>query len=93
MDPINENWWLLENLNILDVLKSAKNCLFHTVVIKKPEWYQIYLRDFDAKLNKSGRQFILLINNCTSHGTRDNLKSITICWFPPNVISKLQPVI
>lgn len=93
MDLINENWWLLENLNILDVLKSAKNYLFHTVGIKKPESHQIYLRAFDAEMNKNGKKFILLIDNCTLHGTRENLESITVCWFPPNVMSKLQPVV
>lgn len=52
-----------------------------------------WLRDFNVKWIKKEEKLFFLIGNRTLHGTRKkNLKSITICLFPSNVILKLQPM-
>jgi len=46
---------------------------------------------FDQKIRLNQRNVLLFINNCTAH-CKLNLKLVKIKFFPPNTISKLQPI-
>ena len=51
---------------------------------------------FNSRMLRKGRRAILLLENCTAHGTRTevetlNLSSTKIIFLPPNTTSMIQP--
>ena len=54
--------------------------------------FEEWIKELDCKLASAGRHIALLIDDCQTHLITDNLKAIDLHFFPPNTISKLQPV-
>ena len=53
--------------------------------------FERWLRSWDRSLEKSGRQVVLLLDNCSSHTAVEGLKNITVQFLPANTSSVLQP--
>ncbi|XP_052827941.1 tigger transposable element-derived protein 4-like [Octopus bimaculoides] len=53
--------------------------------------YGRWLRSWDRCLQESGRQVVVLLDNCFSGVVIDDLKNITLKFLPPNTMSVLQP--
>ena len=55
-----------------------------------------WIRGFDAYISRTPhRQVALLIENCSAHGTLENLPSlqpVSVFFLPPNTTSKMQPM-
>ncbi|XP_048757081.2 tigger transposable element-derived protein 4-like [Ostrea edulis] len=49
-----------------------------------------WLKDLDRKFTREKRKVLLFIDNCAAHPKIENLKSISLKFFPPNTTSKLQ---
>lgn len=60
------------------------------------ELFFAWLNRFDQYVaRKPGRKILLLLDNCSAHGTIDNmpdLLNIRILFLPPNTTSKIQPL-
>ena len=53
--------------------------------------FHSWLRTWDSELKKKNRRILLIVDNCPSHTTPQDLKFIKLVFFPPNVTSILQP--
>ncbi|XP_065163398.1 tigger transposable element-derived protein 4-like [Atheta coriaria] len=56
------------------------------------EIFEKWLRDWDHDLVKNKKKILLLVDNCPAHPNITDLKSITLVFLPPNIISVLQPM-
>ena len=54
--------------------------------------FEDWLRKLDKKFARNGRKIIMLVDNCPAHPKVSNLKSINLCFLPPNTTSCLQPM-
>lgn len=54
-----------------------------------------WLRRFDQHIcKKPSRKVALLVDNCSAHGTSENLSAsqqVTVVFLPPNTTSQIQP--
>lgn len=52
-----------------------------------------FLHDWDNELKKSSRKILLVVDiNCPAHPKVEDLKSIKLCFLPPNYTAVLQPM-
>lgn len=80
--------------------KSGSELGFHYVANKKAwmtsEIFFDWLRKFQMYISKTpNRKALLLIDNCSAHGTEGNLPmlpNIEVVFLPPNCTSKIQPM-
>lgn len=57
------------------------------------EIFSRWLKDLDRKMKLLNRKILLVLDNCTAHTSANlNLGNVAICFLPPNVTSKLQPM-
>lgn len=53
-----------------------------------------WLKRFDAHFNSTARKILLLLDNCSAHGsveTAPDLQNVELYFLPPNTTSKIQP--
>lgn len=50
------------------------------------------VKKWDAELGVKNRRILLVVDNCTAHPRLENLKNITLAFFPANTTSVLQPL-
>lgn len=48
--------------------------------------------DWDIKLEREKSKIVLVVNNCPAHKLNVELKMIKLCYMPPNLTSKIQPL-
>ena len=53
--------------------------------------FERWLRSWDRSLEKSGRQVVLLLDNCSAHTAVEGLKNFIVQFLPANTTSVLQP--
>lgn len=56
------------------------------------ELFISWVRNLDKKFSREKRHVLLFIDNCPAHPKIDNLRSLKLMFFPPNVTSVLQPM-
>ncbi len=95
-----------EKLKLMVIGKSLKPRCFKNVknlpVIYKANrkaWmtgplFREYMMDLDASFTKQKRKVLFFVDNCPAHPktVKDELKSINLIFFPPNITSKAQPM-
>lgn len=54
--------------------------------------FEEWLRKLDKQFTRKGRKVIMLVDNCPAHPKVADLKSINLCFLPPNTTSCLQPM-
>ena len=91
-----------EKLPLLVIGKSKKPRAFKNKNIPLPykankkawmtaEFFEIWLRELDAKLSGQGRKIAMIIDNCPAHPKLDDLQAMDLIFLPPNCTSVLQP--
>ena len=66
--------------------RSQKKSWVDSILIE--EW----LHEVDRCFTKEGRKIVLLVDNCPTHPSIDNLVSTELIFLPPNTTSKFQPM-
>jgi hypothetical protein len=56
------------------------------------EFFDDWLAIVDKKMTAERRKIIILVDNCTAHVVRRELKSVKVEFFPANATSVLQPL-
>ncbi|XP_064483693.1 tigger transposable element-derived protein 4-like [Ornithodoros turicata] len=101
---VGSNMTGTEKLRLLIVGKSAKPRCFRGIrslpadyEANKNAWvtkliFEKWLRKLDRVYSAKGRKIALIVDNCSSHFTVEGLKSVTLCFFPPNTTCLSQPM-
>ena len=100
------NWTGSEKLTPIVIGKSRRPRCFKNVKslplsykFNKKAWmtsdiFESWLKELDEKFSSENRKILLFIDNCTAHPKYaiNNLKSVEVLYFPPNMTSKIQPL-
>lgn len=92
-----------EKLPLLVIGKSAKPRFFKNARIpvdykaNSKAWmtaamFETWLKEWDKKLERDGREILLYVDNCTAHSPTIQLKCITLKFLPPNTTTESQPM-
>lgn len=77
----------LKNVHFLPVSYEGNKRAWMTSSI-----FEDFLWKWDRKLKQNGEKVLLVVDNCPSHPSVENLSSIKLVFLPPNVTSILQPL-
>jgi transcriptional regulator with XRE-family HTH domain len=66
--------------------ESNNKAWMNTVIFSK--WLQF----FDRKMRAQERKVLLFLDNASCHPKEIHLTNVTLCYFPPNTTSHLQPL-
>lgn len=78
-----------KNIKSLPVIYRANKKAWMTSVL-----FEEWLLMLDEKFLAENRKILLFVDNCPAHpkSIQEKLKAITLCFFPPNATSVLQPL-